>query len=173
MNPHKFYQKYGVHFSSIYEAIESGRLKAIKNQDGQYEIDEQEAKFVFKSRIAEPLIYGGDEIQDIDPNNISNEDQARISRANDYANAIKNINLAKMRLLELDQKQNKLVPKENVYSAGFNIGRMLSQSFQNMADQLAPVLAKETDEVKCYEILMTAIKEIQDDFTRNVRDTKL
>lgn len=173
MNPYQFYQKYGVHHSSIYEAIENGRLKATKNEKGQYDIDEAEARFVFKSRITEEVPFAGDELKDVDPNAISNEDAVRIERANNYANAIKNINLAKVRSLELEQKQDKLVPKENMYSAGFNVGRMLSLSFQNMADQLAPILAKESDELKCYELLMTFIKEIQDDFARNIRDSKL
>jgi len=70
-----------------------------------------------------------------------------------------NVKLRK-EVIELRKLEEKFVNADEVKVAQFNKGRILRDGVFSMADRLAAPLAAETDQKKCWEILMSEFRQV-------------
>lgn len=80
------------------------------------------------------------------------------------ARAFKEFYDAKLRKLELDEKQGTLISSKEVRVTAFNTWRMMRDAALNIANRLSAQLAGETDPEIVREVLEAELRQVFDDF---------
>ncbi len=62
--------------------------------------------------------------------------------------------------LRAQQEKGELIPKSEVEMEGFKAGRIIRDQFLSLPDRLSSLLASESNDFKCKELLMTEINYI-------------
>lgn len=67
---------------------------------------------------------------------------------------------AALKKLEYEQKAGKLIEVERVQGVGFDAGRMIKERCLSIADRCSPLVAAESDQFRCKQILVKEISQI-------------
>lgn len=67
---------------------------------------------------------------------------------------------AALKKLEYEQKSGKLINVDEVEARGFEAGRMIKEQCLSIADRCSPLVAVESDQFKCKQILVKEISRI-------------
>ena len=78
---------------------------------------------------------------------------------------------ARRKKIEFDQevKRGKWILKTQVKDEAFTAGRIARDSFLNIPSRISALVAAESDEKRCYQILHKEIKEVLEEFTRQLK----
>ena len=76
---------------------------------------------------------------------------------------------AKLRRLEFEERTGKLLSREEVETAAFNISRTVRDGMLNISDRVAAMLAAESDAKKVHEILSAEIRKALFEFAEGLQ----
>jgi hypothetical protein len=143
----------GVALSAVQKAIKSGRIATL--QDGRIDSDRADIDWERNTTRRAPAVTQRGQ-----------EEDGEVFGASQYtkARAVREHYQARLAKIEYEERVAKLVPKDEVQVAAFNKFRQYRDAMLNIPDRLAAMLAAETEESKCYEILATEIRKALNDF---------
>jgi hypothetical protein len=142
----------GMALSAVQKAIASGRISTLA--DGQIDSEVADREWTANT-IARPPAFRR-----------SPEDDAEGFGASQYtkARAVREHYQARLAKLEYEERVASLVSKDEVQVAAFNKFRQFRDHMLNIPDRIAAMLAAETAEARCYEILATEIRKALNEF---------
>jgi len=144
----------GVALFAVQKAIKSGRISTMA--DGRIDSDVADAEWEANT-TARPPAAGPRRQAD---------DDAEASGASQYtkARAVREHYQARLAKIDYEERVASLVSKDEVQVAAFNKFRQFRDAMLNIPDRIAAMLAAETVEAKCYEILATEIRKALNEF---------
>ena len=147
------YARYrGTSLSTVQKAIHTGRISTLP--DGRIDSDVADGEWEANTKARPPAMrrQGAD---DGDTFGAAQYSKARAVREHYQARLAK---------IEYEERVASLVPKDEVKVAAFNKFRQFRDAMLNIPDRVAAMLAAETEEAKCYEILATEIRKALNEF---------
>lgn len=139
--------------STVQKAINSGRISTLP--DGRIDSDVADQEWQANTKKRGPVMGGRRQQDDDDGFGAAQYTKAR---------AIREHYQARLAKIEYEERVGNLVSKDEVQIASFNKFRQFRDAMLNIPDRIAAMLAAETDEGKCYEILATEIRKALNDF---------
>ena len=142
----------GVALSAVQKAISTGRISTMA--DGRIDPGVADAEWAANTKARPPVVRRqADDDQDA-------SGAAQYSKAR----AVREHCQARLAKIEYEERVGSLVSKDEVQVAAFNTHRVIRDAMLNIPDRIAAMLAAETDEAKCYEILATEIRKALNEF---------
>ncbi len=137
-----------VYVRAVQEAVQSGRISTLP--DGQIDSDVADAEWERNTNARQTPVTSRRKHEDDEQDSFG---AAQYSKAR----AVREHYQARLARLEYEEKVGNLVSKDEVKVAAFNKFRLFRESMLNIPDRLAAMLAAESEEARCYEILATEI----------------
>jgi formaldehyde-activating enzyme involved in methanogenesis len=142
-----------VALSAVQKAITSGRISTLA--DGRIDSGVADGEWAANTKARPPAVRRQPEQDDQDSFGAAQYSKARAVREHYQARLAK---------IEYEERVGSLVSKDEVQVAAFNTHRVIRDAMLNIPDRIAAMLAAETDEAKCYEILATEIRKALNEF---------
>jgi len=76
---------------------------------------------------------------------------------------------AALKKLDLEIKQGELISKSEVSESAFRAGRLIKEQLGSIPDRCAPLVAVESDQFECKQILLKEINHILNDLSEKLR----
>ena len=142
----------GVALSAVQKAITTGRISTLA--DGRIDSGVADGEWAANTKARPPAVRR------------QPEDEQDAFGAAQYtkARAVREHYQARLAKIEYEERVGSLVSKDEVQVAAFNTHRVIRDAMLNIPDRTAAMLAAETDEAKCYEILATEIRKALNEF---------
>lgn len=143
----------GVALSAVQKAISTGRISTMA--DGRIDPGVADGEWAANTKARPPAVRRQ-----------QGEDEGDAFGAAQYskARAVREHYQARLAKIEYEERVGSLVSKDEVQVAAFNTHRVIRDAMLNIPDRIAAMLAAETDEAKCYEILATEIRKALNEF---------
>jgi hypothetical protein len=144
----------GVSVSTVQKAIDTGRISTLPT--GQIDSDLADEEWARNTQTHAPAV---------DRRGQADED-GEVFGASQYtkARAVREHYQARLAKIEYEERVARLVSKDEVQVAAFNTHRVIRDAMLNIPDRVAAMLAAETDEAKCHEMLSTEIRKALNEF---------
>jgi hypothetical protein len=143
----------GVALSAVQKAISTGRISTMA--DGRIDSGVADIEWAANTKARPPAVRRQQGEDDGDAFGAAQYSKARAVREHYQARLAK---------IEYEERVGSLVSKDEVQVASFNKFRQFRDAMLNIPDRIAAMLAAETGEAKCYEILATEIRKALNDF---------
>jgi hypothetical protein len=143
----------GVALSAVQKAISTGRISTMS--DGRIDSGVADGEWAANTKARPPAVRRQQGEDDSDAFGAAQYSKARAVREHYQARLAK---------IEYEERVGSLVSKDEVQVAAFNTHRVIRDAMLNIPDRVAAMLAAETDEAKCYEILATEIRKALNEF---------
>jgi hypothetical protein len=142
----------GVALSAVQKAVSTGRISTMA--DGRIDSAVADGEWQANTKARPPAIRR------------HAEDDGDAFGAAQYtkARAVREHYQARLAKIEYEERVGSLVQKDEVQIAAFNKFRQFRDAMLNIPDRVAAMLAAETVEAKCYEILATEIRKALNEF---------
>jgi hypothetical protein len=147
------YARYrGTALSTVQKAINSGRISVLP--DGRIDSDAADRGWEANTKARPPAMRRQQD-----------DDQEAFGAAQyTKARAVREHYQARLAKIEYEERVGNLVPKDEVQVGAFNKFRQYRDGMLNIPDRIAAMLAAETDEARCYEIIATEIRKALNEF---------
>ena len=148
----------GVTSPAVIKAIKAGRVKSWKEVDGKVRIDAEKARaeWIANTQKRTPI---QEEMRGVQGPSIN---QSR---------TILEAYRAKMAKVDYDEKVGTLVLADTVKRQAFASAREARDRLMNIPDRVAGLVAAESNERACHEILMKEIRAVCDELSRAGEET--
>ncbi len=142
----------GVAVLAVQKAIQAGRISTMP--DGRIDPEIADQEWARNTREYAPAVIG------------QGDDDGATFGASQYtkARAVREHYQARLAKIEYEERIAKLVSKDEVQVAAFNTHRVIRDAMLNIPDRVAAMLAAETNEAKCHEMLSTEIRKALNEF---------
>jgi hypothetical protein len=142
----------GVALSAVQKAISTGRISTMA--DGRIDPGVADGEWAANTKARPPAVrHQADDDQDA-------FGAAQYSKAR----AVREHYQARLAKIDYEERIGNLVSKDEVQVAAFNTHRVIRDAMLNVPDRVAAMLAAETDEAKCHEVLSTEIRKALNEF---------
>jgi hypothetical protein len=142
----------GMALSAVQKAISSGRISTLP--DGRIDPDAADREWEANTKARPPAVRRQPD-----------DDQDAFGAAQySKARAVREHYQARLAKIDYEERIGNLVSKDEVQVAAFNTHRVIRDAMLNIPDRVAAMLAAETDEAKCHEVLTTEIRKALNDF---------
>lgn len=154
----EFARQMGVTPEAVRYAIKAGRVKSWKEVDGKFRIDAEKAKaeWIANTQKRTPI---QEEMRGVQGPSIN---QSR---------TILEAYRAKMAKVEYDEKVGTLVLADTVKRQAFASAREARDRLMNIPDRVAGLVAAESSERACHDILMKEIRAVCEELSRAGEET--
>ncbi len=165
MSQRAYARQRGVAVYAVQVAIKTGRIST--TPDGQVDSDVADREWAANTRKDPPKVKVNSRRQpddDADPSG----DSFGVSQYT-KARAVREHYLARLAKLEFEEKVGSLVSRDEVRVAAYNTFRQYRDHILSIPDRIAAMLAAESDEAKCYQILSGEIRKALNEFADSQR----
>jgi len=154
-------------------ALKSRLEPAIRPKGKRYEIDSEAADEIL-ARTIDPSWRPQSKLKDKKSNKKPKPetaphdpppDQGRVVTFDD-AKRLEKLAQAGLKKLDLEERQGKLLKREDVENDAFNRGRAVRDALLNIPDRIAAMLAAESDPVKITKMLDDEIRQALEELAR-------
>jgi hypothetical protein len=153
------YARYrGTALSTVQKAIHTGRISVLP--DGRIDSDAADREWEANTKTRGPVVR-----------HRADDDGPDAFGAAQYtkARAVREHYQARLAKIDYEERVGNLVSKDEVQVAAFNKFRQYRDAMLNIPDRVAAMLAAETEEPKCYEIIATEIRKALNEFADSDR----
>jgi hypothetical protein len=138
--------------SAVQKAISSGRISTLP--DGRIDSDVADGEWEANTKARPPAVR----------RQADDEQDAFGAAQYSKARAVREHYQARLAKIEYEERVGSLISKDEVQVVAFNTHRVIRDAMLNIPDRVAAMLAAETDEAKCHEMLSIEIRKALNEF---------